>query len=127
MLTTNQIAQFDIAVPSRVHVAIKYVDLNDKQALDIFEGFLLPLAEKGLVKDMKGIREWLEEDVIRIGLDGRQIRNIITGACGLARAHKKEKLEKSHIKTMLSNVKDFKSEFIRQYEAYKAGQQGMVS
>ena len=28
MLTTNQIAKFDVAVQSRIHVAIKYVNLK---------------------------------------------------------------------------------------------------
>lgn len=126
VLTTNQIAQFDVAVQSRIHVAIKYVNLNDQQTMAIFKGFLEPLAERGLVKDMDQIREWLEEDVIKMGLDGRQIRNIVTSALGLARAQRKSRLEKSHIKMMLSNVKDFKDEFIKQFEKYKSEQQGMI-
>ena len=126
VLTTNQIAHFDIAVQSRIHVAIKYLNLNHQQTMDIFEGFLGPLAKKGLVKDMDSIREWLEEDVIKMGLDGRQIRNIVTSALGLARAQGKSRLEKNHIKTMLSSVKDFKDEFLKQFEKYKTEQQGMV-
>jgi len=73
---------------------------------------------------MEGISEWLEEDVIKLGLDGRQIRNIVTSALGLARGQRKDKLEKSHIKMMLGNVSDFKAEFIRQFEQYKI-EQGM--
>lgn len=126
MLTTNQIAQFDVAVQSRIHVAIKYVKLDATQTMAIFKGFLEPLAKRGLVKDMEEIRVWLEEDVIRMGLDGRQIRNIVTSALGLARAQGSTRLEKSHIKMMLSNVKDFKDEFIEQFEKYKSEQQGMV-
>lgn len=57
-----------------------------------------------------------------MGLDGRQIRNVITCALGLARAEQKEKLDKKHIKKALNNVKDFKDEFIRQFEAYKTSQ-----
>ncbi len=75
---------------------------------------------------MDQIREWLEEDVVKMGLDGRQIRNIVTSALGLARAQRKSRLEKSHIKMMLSNVKDFKDEFIKQFEKYKSEQQGMI-
>ena len=126
MLTTNQIAQFDIAVQSRIHVAIKYTHLNEKQTMAIFHGFLDPLAGRGLVKDIEGITEWLEEDVVKMGLDGRQIRNIVTSALGVARAQGKSRLEKGHIKMMLSNVKDFKDEFIKQFEKYKSEQQGMV-
>lgn len=122
MLTTNQIAQFDVAVHSRIHVAIKYDQLNAEQTKSIFEGFLKPLAERGLVKDIQGITEWLEEDVIKKGLDGRQIRNIVTSALAIARAQGKDRLERNHIKLMLNNVKDFKDEFIRQFEQYKTTQ-----
>ena len=122
ILTTNQIAHFDVAVKSRVHIAVKYNELNKQQTLDIFKGFLEPLDNQGRVKDYDEILEWIEEDVHKMGLDGRQIRNTITCALGLARAEKKEKLDKKHIKKALTNVKDFKDEFIRQYEIYKNSQ-----
>ena len=126
MLTTNQIAQFDVAVQSRIHIAIKYVNLDKNQTMAIFKGFLDPLAGRGLIKDMGEIQEWLEEDVVKMGLDGRQIRNIVTCALGLARANGKSKLDKSDIKKVLANVKDFKDEFIKQFEKYKSEQQGMI-
>ena len=91
----------------------------------IFKGFLDPLAKKGLVKNIEGIEEWLKEDVVNVGLDGRQIRNIVTSALGMARAQGKSQLEKVHIKMMLSNVKAFKDEFLKQFERYKLEQQGM--
>ena len=122
MLTTNQIAQFDVAVQSRIHVAFKYHSLDQRQTMAIFMGFLQPLDDKHLVKDIDGIQEWLDEDVVKMGLDGRQIRNIVTSALGLARAQGKKKLEKSDIKMLLNNVKDFKDEFIKQFEAYKTEQ-----
>ncbi|OAG41850.1 hypothetical protein AYO21_03853 [Fonsecaea monophora] len=124
MLTTNQIAKFDVAVQSRIHVAFKYVSLNENQTMGIFGGFLQPLADKGLVKNWDDIKEWLLEDVVKMGFDGRQIRNIVTSALGLARAQGKSRLEKSHIKLVLNNVKDFKDEFIKQFEKYKTEQAG---
>ncbi|KIW29325.1 hypothetical protein, variant [Cladophialophora immunda] len=124
MLTTNQIAKFDVAVQSRIHVAFKYVSLNEDQTMGIFGGFLGPLAKKGLVKDWDDIKEWLLEDVVKMGFDGRQIRNIVTSALGLARAQGKSRLEKTHIKLVLNNVKDFKDEFIKQFEKYKTEQAG---
>lgn len=126
MLTTNQVAQFDVAVQSRIHIAIKYNNLNKDQTIAIFQGFLDPLDRRGLVKDMEDIREWLQEDVCKMGLDGRQIRNIVTSALGLARAEGKSRVEKKYIKKILSNVKDFKDEFVRQFEKYKLDQQGMI-
>ncbi|EXJ82358.1 hypothetical protein A1O3_06171 [Capronia epimyces CBS 606.96] len=124
MLTTNQIAKFDVAVQSRIHVAFKYISLNEEQTMAIFEGFLGPLAKKGLVKNWEDVKEWLEEDVVKMGFDGRQIRNIVTSALGLARAQRKSRLDKSDLKLVMNNVKDFKDEFIKQFEKYKTEQAG---
>lgn len=126
MLTTNQIAKFDIAVQSRIHIAIKYGNLNPKQTMAIFKGFLDPLNDKNLIHDMDDIEEWLSEDVCKMGFDGRQIRNIITSALGLARHKNASKLSKKDIKQVLGNVKEFKEEFVRQFEKYKNEQDGMV-
>ena len=126
MLTTNQIAHFDVAVQSRIHIAIKYSKLSQAQTMAIFEGFLKPLAEKQRVKDMDDIRDWIKEDVCKIGLDGRQIRNIVTSALGMARAQGKRKLDKKDLKKILNNVRDYKDDFVRQFEKYKNSQEGMV-
>ena len=127
MLTTNQIAHFDVAVQSRIHIAIKYGKLSQTQTMAIFEGFLQPLAEKGRVKDMEDIRDWIKEDVCKIGLDGRQIRNIVTSALGIARAKGKRSLDKKDLKQILNNVRDYKDDFVRQFEKYKNSQDGMIS
>ena len=127
MLTTNQIAHFDVAVQSRIHIAIKYGKLSQKQTEAIFGGFLKPLAEKGRVKDMDEIKEWIKEDVCKLGLDGRQIRNIVTSALGIARAKGKTKLDKKDLKQILNNVRDYKDDFVRQFEKYKNSQDGMIS
>lgn len=127
MLTTNQIAHFDVAVQSRIHVAIKYTQLSEAQTTGIFEGFLKPLDDKGLVRSMDEIREWIQEDVCKIGLDGRQIRNIVTSALGLARAEGKRRLEKKDLKKILNKVREYKDDFVRQFEKYKNTQDGMIS
>ena len=126
MLTTNQIAYFDVAVQSRIHIAIKYGQLTRQQTKDIFEGFLEPLIAKDRVKDIEDIREWIDEDVCKLGLDGRQIRNILTSALGLARAEGKRRLDKRDLRTILGNVKGYKDDFMRQFEKYKNLQDGMV-
>ena len=92
----------------------------------IFEGFLKPLDSKNRIKDYDDIRDWIKEDVCKIGLDGRQIRNIVSSALGLARAGRKSRLEKKDLKTVLNNVKDYKDDFIKQFERYKNSQEGMV-
>ncbi|KAJ8071027.1 hypothetical protein OCU04_001375 [Sclerotinia nivalis] len=127
MLTTNQIAQFDVAIKSRIHVAFKYEELTPEQTLAIFDGFLKPLDQKGLILNMDSIKEWLTDDVVKMKLDGRQIRNIVTSAVGLARAEaigETPKLTQKHLKVMVSNVKEFKDEFIAAFERYKTSQSG---
>ena len=126
ILTTNQIAHFDVAVQSRIHIAIKYTKLSEKQTMAIFKGFLEPLDKKDRIRDYDDIRDWIKEDVCKIGLDGRQIRNIVTSALGLARAQHKRQLDKKDLKRVLNNVKDYKDDFIKQFERYKNSQEGMV-
>ena len=92
----------------------------------IFEGFLKPLDKKDRIKDYDDIRDWIKEDVCKIGLDGRQIRNIVTSALGLARAEHKKQLDKKDLKRVLNNVKDYKDDFMKQFERYKNSQDGMV-
>lgn len=130
-LTTNQIAQFDVAIPSRIHVAIRYEGLNKNQMQKIFEGFLRPLEEKNLIDDYAEIKEYLSEDVYSLGFDGRQIRNIVTTALGLARAEKKSgkgkgKLAKKHLRSAVKNTNDFKIDFSVMYDRYINSQEKMI-
>jgi ATP-dependent Clp protease ATP-binding subunit ClpA len=131
-LTTNQIAQFDVAIPSRIHVSVQYDSLKKPQMEKIFTGFLQPLEDKGLIKDYNEILNWLKEDVYSIGFDGRQIRNIVTTALGLSRAEAqygsgKAKLTKSHLKAVVNNSRSFKNDFIRGYDRYLRSQDDMIS
>ncbi|KAI0399292.1 hypothetical protein F4802DRAFT_590377 [Xylaria palmicola] len=130
-LTTNQIAEFDIAIPSRIHIAIKYESLSTDQMQGIFRGFLDELNRGGRVDQYDDIMSWLKEDVFPEGLDGRQIRNIITTALDLANADEKNrkgnnKLGKSHIKRAFNNTKKFKRDFDLQMQRYKDSQNKMI-
>ncbi|KAJ8112193.1 hypothetical protein ONZ43_g5444 [Nemania bipapillata] len=130
-LTTNQIAEFDVAIPSRIHIAIKYESLTKNQMEAIFRGFLDNLSDMGLIDDYDEILTWLKEDVYLEGLDGRQIRNIITTALDLANAgwqygKGKKKLSKSHIKMAFNNTRKFKRDFDIQMQRYKDSQNKMI-
>ncbi|KAI3583837.1 P-loop containing nucleoside triphosphate hydrolase protein, partial [Fusarium oxysporum f. sp. albedinis] len=83
-LTTNQIAEFDVTIPSRIHLAIKYESLQMAQIEAIFDSFLNDLDERNLIKDYVDIKDWLDNSVCKERLDGRQIRDMITTALGLA-------------------------------------------
>lgn len=130
-LTTNQIAEFDIAIPSRIHVAIQYESLKTDQMENIFKGFLDNLDKNNLIEDYREIKEWLKDDVYSEQFDGRQIRNIVTTALDLARAEKHYyggdgKLKRKHIKMAFNNVKEFKRSFGIAYERYKDSQNKMI-
>lgn len=130
-LTTNQIAQFDVAIPSRIHVAVQYRSLDHDQMEAIFSGFLDNLAEKGLIQDYDEIKAWLEDVVYKEGFDGRQIRNIVTTALGLARADARDRggqsrLDKSHLKRAFTDVSFFKRDFNTQMQRYKDAQEKMI-
>ena len=50
----------------------------------------------------------------------------MTSALGMARAQGKRKLDKKDLKKILNNVRDYKDDFVRQFEKYKNSQEGMV-
>lgn len=56
MLTTNQIVRFNVVVQFRIHIAIKYTRLSERQATTIFEGFINSLVEKIGVRDIDEFR-----------------------------------------------------------------------
>ncbi|KAF2086542.1 P-loop containing nucleoside triphosphate hydrolase protein, partial [Saccharata proteae CBS 121410] len=86
ILTTNRMRTFDIAVQSRIHLAIKYDDLSKSQREKIFMAFLDQLNDKYLVDDFSEVKEWVEVDGCEFDFNGRQIRNVVSTAMGLARA-----------------------------------------
>jgi hypothetical protein len=108
-LTTNQIAQFDVAVQSRIHIALKYEELTKKQAKEIFLEFLSQYREKGVVEGYEKIEAYVNSELHRKKFDGRQIRNIITCAMGYARGHGM-KMSLDDIKHIVTYVEDFKSD-----------------
>ncbi|KAI1359172.1 P-loop containing nucleoside triphosphate hydrolase protein [Xylaria arbuscula] len=126
-LTTNQIAEFDVAIPSRIHIAIKYESLRPDQMEAIFKGFLENLRKRNLIDDYDGIMSWLKEDVYSEGLDGRQIRNVVTTALDLANAEPGNyKLKQAHLKRAWNNTKRFTKDFDRQMERYKNDQGKLI-
>ncbi|TLD05807.1 uncharacterized protein PgNI_08338 [Pyricularia grisea] len=130
-VTTNNIATFDIAIPSRVHVAIKYDSLNEKQMRAIFKGFLDKLEPNAVDGYDEILETWFEETIRKAQFDGRQIRNTVTVALGLARTAREDspgdgKLTKEHLKMAFSSVAAFQNDFRFQTEFCKDAQKAMV-
>ncbi|KAK9780209.1 putative AAA family ATPase [Seiridium cardinale] len=123
ILTTNQIAQFDVAVQSRINVAFKYDSLTSKQAVQIFKKFLKQYSDNKMVcmEEWDNINTWCERKLPKREFDGRQIRNVITSAVGIA-ASRDDKLRVSHLEEVVEIVSDFKQELSKQMDRYKQAQ-----
>lgn len=122
-LTTNQIAQFDVAVQSRINIAIKYEPLDRIQTTDIFNHFLEQYHKYNVVDDLSGIKKYVKKELLSKEFDGRQIRNIVSSAVGLARA-KGLKLKEDDIRTVVNNVEGFKKDLNYQMRKYQEAQKG---
>jgi hypothetical protein len=71
ILTTNRITSLDIAVQSRIHLAIQYQDLTRDQKCNIFESFLKQL-EPDDISDSEDIMQYVREYGCEEDLNGRQ-------------------------------------------------------
>ncbi|RSL48177.1 hypothetical protein CEP51_015671 [Fusarium floridanum] len=87
VLTTNRLRTFDIAVQSRIHVAIEYGDLTKEQREKIFFEFLDQLNSRKLVEEYEQCVAWVREEGKTKQFNGRQIRNIVSTAMGMAHAN----------------------------------------
>ncbi|KAJ5081297.1 hypothetical protein NUU61_009561 [Penicillium alfredii] len=104
-LTTNRVETFDDAFQSRIHVALRYGDLNAKAKRSIWKMFL----ER--VRAIDGVRTaaFSEEDYDMLSrhiLNGRQIKNSVRTAQALA-VNEKSPLSMSHIKRVLEVAETF--------------------
>jgi hypothetical protein len=79
-MTTNRIATIDIAFQSRIHLAIEYTSTSVSTRRKIWTVFIERLADADAREDLL---EHIEE-LKRFNLNGRQIRNAVKVAKGLA-------------------------------------------
>jgi SpoVK/Ycf46/Vps4 family AAA+-type ATPase len=85
ILTTNRIKSIDVAVISRIHLAIRYTDLTEVQMEKIFKIFLDQL-EPDSIENREEIDNFIGNYGHQYGLNGRQIRNVVSGALASARS-----------------------------------------
>ena len=117
ILTTNRINALDIAVQSRIHLAIRYDDLTQDQRKKIFRMFLDQLREKEpeAIKDYDAIVDWVDDNGSEAKLNGRHIRNVVSSALALARSTAKQsggddRLTVKHIRDVMNITKDFQEQ-----------------
>ncbi|KAI1779542.1 P-loop containing nucleoside triphosphate hydrolase protein [Hypoxylon cercidicola] len=124
ILTTNQIALFDIAIQSRIHIAIKYTELDKEQVQKIFMQFLDQYNKKGLIEEYPAIAKFAKNDLHKKGFDGRQLRNLVASAMGCAQARPNGKMTMDDITMIVSNMESFKGDLAYQMRRYQEVQSG---
>ncbi|CAI6336220.1 unnamed protein product [Periconia digitata] len=118
ILTTNRMRSLDIAVQSRIHLAVKFVDLQPDQKVSIYESFFEQLANKGKVDDLEALRRWATKYGKKFDFNGRQIRNVISTAMSIALAEE-VKLKTEHLSIVSRQTDDFKRDLSVQEGIYK--------
>jgi SpoVK/Ycf46/Vps4 family AAA+-type ATPase len=104
-LTTNRVETFDDAFQSRIHIALRYADLDHKAKKSIFKIFI----ERVRVLEKADLMPFNEDDydsLARQNLNGRQIKNTIRTAQALA-VNKGEPLSMRHIREVLDVLQRF--------------------
>jgi len=104
LLTTNRLTSLDVAVLSRIHLAIRYRDLEPNDIRNIFDTFLNKC--KIDPEDKRDVERWVNKDATEYNLNGRQIRNIVKSAEALARSEKKS-LNRDHLDDVLKMTDKF--------------------
>ncbi|KAF1989440.1 hypothetical protein K402DRAFT_272627 [Aulographum hederae CBS 113979] len=121
-LTTNQIAQFDIAVQSRIHIAMKYEPLSALQTEAIFMDLINQYDTKGLVEGCHDMRGYCRKELHKKKFDGRQIRNLVISAMGHSKGQGQTKLKLDHIRDVAGWMEEFKTDLAGQMLKWKTAQ-----
>ncbi|KAM0818695.1 putative ATPase family AAA domain-containing protein 3B [Seiridium cardinale] len=121
ILTTNRLRSFDIAVQSRIHLALEYKDLTEEQRTSIFLEFVSQLEKKGFVSNMKEIKEWIDDEGKSKEFNGRQIRNVVSTAMSLAHADNRL-LKKGDLTLVSKHITQFQRALQDQETIYRAAQ-----
>ena len=98
----------DIAVESRVNLAVHYAPMSLKDQRKLFKIFLDRLEDKDIY-DKKDLTEWIDL-YFKEEFNGRDIRNMLSSALAIARA-KTEKLKRRHIEVVRDSKKSSQKTF----------------
>jgi hypothetical protein len=100
-------------------LAIKYEELSPEQKINIFMSFLEQLANKHLVADFEDIKKWVNKDGKKFAFNGRQIRNVVSTALGIA-LMEEGKVTSSHLVRVAVQTNNFKADLKTQEGIYIA-------
>lgn len=111
ILTTNRINSIDIAVQSRMHMAIQYTDLKGEQKLGIYKSLLAKVPDSRIGGTRAALYKGIADGLCGRGdtMNGRQIRNIVTNALALANSDDGEngKLTIDHVRRVHNMTSGF--------------------
>ncbi|RYP47914.1 hypothetical protein DL768_006110 [Monosporascus sp. mg162] len=99
-------------------LAIKFTELRPEQKISIFTSFLEQLSNKGLIDNLKDLESWVRKDGKRYDFNGRQIRNVISTALGIALADGR-KLSRDDLASVARQTDDFKRDLSTQEAIYR--------
>ncbi|RYO88565.1 hypothetical protein DL766_001254 [Monosporascus sp. MC13-8B] len=104
-LTTNRVETFDDAFQSRIHIALRYDELDTKAKKAVFKIFI----ERVRVLEKVDLMPFTDDDyntLARQSLNGRQIKNVVRTAQALA-VNKGQPLSMRHIREVLDVLQSF--------------------
>ncbi|KAK4996211.1 hypothetical protein LTR66_004132 [Elasticomyces elasticus] len=94
VLTTNRVENFDEAILSRIHIQLRYGELNADTRRKIWKIFLGSLTHSNISEKELGF-------LIKKPLNGRQIKNNVATARALV-TKKKARVSFSHLQTIIA-------------------------
>jgi SpoVK/Ycf46/Vps4 family AAA+-type ATPase len=105
-LTTNRLTTFDTAFRSRIHLALKYSALNQETRKELWKLFIAKTSKYDVLE------AWSESDLndlAKVNINGRQIKNTVRTANTLAKSTKTN-LNKEHLEVVLETIRDFEED-----------------
>lgn len=105
ILTSNRVGTFDAAFKSRIQVSLHYSNLSKSSRKRIWQNFLDMLEDLDEEVDIAELERHLD-DLAEDRMNGRQIRNCVTTARGLA-AFRKQKLGWNHFEQAIRTASEF--------------------
>ncbi|KAL8909780.1 MAG: hypothetical protein Q9171_004926 [Xanthocarpia ochracea] len=105
ILTTNRVLSFDVAIQSRIHLAVMFHDLNEEQTRQIIDVHLAKQRENLSESEKKLFAITAQS----CSLNGRQIRNVISSAQAMVNKTERKTIESEDIMAVLHHTKDFQT------------------
>lgn len=121
-LTSNRVKTFDEAFQSRIHVAVQFKELGDRQRDKIWKMWFDKYEDD--IEDVDGLLEEIRDgDYASARLNGRQIRNVFGSAMALARHERTgAKMSYIHLRRVLKRTAAFEAYMLQnQQMAEKEG------